>query len=137
MKRAGFTLIEFIAMISLILVIASIAVPNYMRVVDDNRLKADTATAFEIAKISESYYAQNKSGALSKEKLKAHVLRMYDGELPIPQYDTSARFEFELDSNGRATVRMIGAEASGTGVVLVDKGKLKEISLENLMGEDE
>lgn len=129
-------MIEFIAMISLILVIASIAVPNYMRVVDENRLKADTATAFEIAKISESYYAQNRSSALSKEKLQAHVLRMYDGALPIPQYDASARFEVELDSNGRATVRMASVETSGAGVVLVDKGKLKEMSLENLTGEE-
>lgn len=135
MKRAGFTLIEFIAIISLIMVIASIAVPNYSRIVDENRLKADAATALEIAKLSETYYAQHR-GSFSNDQLRSYLLKAYDGEMPKPQYDPSADFDWSIDSIGRATVRMTTKQLGGGNLVLVDRGKIKEPDLESLTGKE-
>lgn len=131
MNRQGFTLLEFVAVIALIMIIASIAIPNYTGMVDKNRLKADGVTAMEIAKISEGYYAENKAKAKSEESLKEYVKKVYGGEIPKPQYDATGSFKFSVDNTGRATVQLI-ATSLGGALTLVDKGKFKEPDFDNL-----
>lgn len=132
MKRRGFTLIEFVAMISLLMIIAAITIPSYSEIIDKQRLKADAATAAEMAKIAETCYAENKSRALNDAKLKDYVKKIYGGEFPVSQYDAQGSFEVELSEKGRATVRLRSSIVTGGAVVFVREGRFQEPDWESL-----
>ena len=48
-KKTGFTLIELIIVIAIIAILAAVAVPKYLQVKEKSNIKADIATAKELA----------------------------------------------------------------------------------------
>ena len=67
-KHKGFTLLEIIAVISLLIVLASISVPSYLNIVENQKKRADLATALQLAQMAKTYYIEKKD--TDKNKLK-------------------------------------------------------------------
>ena len=53
-KNRGFTLIELVAVITLLMLLASLALPKYTDIVDKQRLKTDASTAVQLASIADA-----------------------------------------------------------------------------------
>ncbi|MDO4720602.1 MAG: hypothetical protein Q4A78_08060 [Peptostreptococcaceae bacterium] len=134
MRKRGFTLIEFVAMVSLLMILAAIMTPSYTEIVDKQRLKADAATAVELAKIAETCYAEDKAKASDNAKLLQYVRKTCGGEIPVPQYDAGGSFEVSLSSRGRATV-VLKSSLAGGSLTLVKEGKFQEPDWEVLTKE--
>lgn len=50
-KKKGFTLIELIIVIAIIAILAAIAIPNFSKIREDSKVKADTASSDTIKKV--------------------------------------------------------------------------------------
>lgn len=115
--KKGFTLVEIIAVISLILIISSIAMPMYNKVVDRQKLKTDASTALQLSQIAKTYYIENK-GKPNAKTLDKYIEDIY-GSIPVSKYNGST-FKVTLDSsNGKVDVSIEGRQ-------IVNDGKLTE-----------
>ena len=79
-KRKGFTLIELMIVIAIIIILAAIAIPNYLRMTDRarrSRIAGDftsIATALEAYSVDwGSYPKQADAAAFGKNKLDSHI----------------------------------------------------------------
>jgi prepilin-type N-terminal cleavage/methylation domain len=82
LKNRGFTLIELVAVITLLMLLASLALPKYTEIVDKQRLKTDASTAVQLASIAETWYLENKtSSTFDVSKLTDHNKKKYMEEL--------------------------------------------------------
>ena len=102
----GFTLVELIAVVSLLMLIATLSFPKYSQIVDEQRLKLDAATAVQIGSIAESYYLQYKSSHIIDENsIKTYRENTY-GEKPKSKYIKDGEFKITLTDKGKANVSM-------------------------------
>lgn len=98
-KRFGFTLIEFLAVISLILLVAAISLPKYSDIVDKQRLKTDAATAIQLGKIAEMCYMEYKNlPGFDSGNIVKYVKESYDGDLKS-KYLKGEEFTITLNKN--------------------------------------
>lgn len=120
-KRLGFTLIEFLAVISLILLIAAISLPKYSEIVDNQRLKTDAATAIQLGKMAEMYYMENKNlPEFNPSNVGEYVKASYNGDLKS-KYMKGENFEITLTGNK--------ADVSLGNIKFVIKGEFNESSI--------
>ncbi|MBP2027845.1 prepilin-type N-terminal cleavage/methylation domain-containing protein [Acetoanaerobium pronyense] len=120
-KRLGFTLIEFLAVISLILLIAAISLPKYSEIVDNQRLKTDAATAIQLGKMAEMYYMENKNlPGFNPSKIEDYVKDSYNGDLKS-KYIKDEKFKITLTDNK--------ANVSLGSINFVVKGEFNESSI--------
>ena len=120
-KRLGFTLIEFLAVVSLILLIAAISLPKYSEIVDNQRLKTDAATAIQLGKMAEMYYMENKNlPGFSPSKIEEYVKASYNGDLKS-KYMKGENFKISLTENK--------ADVSLGNIKFVIKGEFNESSI--------
>lgn len=118
MKKRGFTLLEIIAVITLIVIVSSVAIPAYTRITDRQRLKTDMSTALELAQFAKTYYIDGKNEeGFSVDKVETYIEDIYE-EMPKSKFDNSP-FNVSLSENGKVDVSI----ASGK---LVENDKLIE-----------
>ncbi|MBS6062978.1 type II secretion system protein [Criibacterium bergeronii] len=116
-KRRGFTLLEIIAAITLMLVIVSAAMPVYSNIVEGQKLKTDKVTAMQISQIAKTYIIENKNTA-TQDEITDYVKQAYDGELPKPESSPNSEFSIVYNSENASVDVKIGDK------ILVDDGKL-------------
>ena len=116
-KKKGFTLLEIIAAVSLIVIISSVAIPMYMNIVDKQKYNTDLAVALQLEQQAKTYYIENKD--TDKTKLKNYIEEIY-GTMPKSKYN-GKEFTVEFDTAKKVTV-------SAGGKTFIDKGETKELN---------
>ena len=118
-KHKGFTLLEIIAVISLLIVLASISVPSYLNIVENQKKRADLATALQLAQMAKTYYIEKKD--TDKNKLKEYIIKNYE-EFPKSKY-SGEEFDISFDTNKRVN---ISTTKEGEKIEFVIGGKANE-----------
>lgn len=118
-KYKGFTLLEIIAVISLLIVLASITVPSYLNIVENQKKRADLATALQLAQMAKTYYIEKKD--TDKNKLKEYIIKNYE-EFPKSKY-SGEEFEISFDTNKKVN---ISTTKEGEKIEFVIGGKANE-----------
>ncbi|GKU26422.1 hypothetical protein CFOLD11_32490 [Clostridium folliculivorans] len=110
-KKKGFTLIELIIVIAIIAIIAAIAVPNYTKVRNDSRVKADKESAETVKKITQTLLIDgtlsNSDGsvtltftnkALTSAVSGSKTLTDYYKDVKAPQEDGATTYAITISS---------------------------------------
>lgn len=118
-KYKGFTLLEIIAVISLLIVLASITVPSYLNIVENQKKRADLATALQLAQMAKTYYIEKKD--TDKNKLKEYIIKNYE-EFPKSKY-SGEEFDISFDTNKKVN---ISTTKEGEKIEFVIGGKANE-----------
>lgn len=118
-KHKGFTLLEIIAVISLLIVLASISVPSYLNIVENQKKRADLATALQLAQMAKTYYIEKKD--TDKDKLKEYIIKNYE-EFPKSKY-SGEEFDISFDTNKKVN---ISTTKEGEKIEFVIGGKANE-----------
>ena len=118
-KYKGFTLLEIIAVISLLIVLASITVPSYLNIVENQKKRADLATALQLAQMAKTYYIEKKD--TDKNKLKEYIIKKYE-EFPKSKY-SGEEFDISFDTNKKVN---ISTTKEGEKIEFVIGGKANE-----------
>lgn len=118
-KHKGFTLLEIIAVISLLIVLASITVPSYLNIVENQKKRADLATALQLAQMAKTYYIEKKD--TDKNKLKEYIIKNYE-EFPKSKY-SGEEFDISFDTNKKVN---ISTTKEGEKIDFVIAGKANE-----------
>lgn len=101
-SKKGFTLMEIIAVISLILVVSSIAIPVYSKVVDKQKLKTDLATASQLMQTARTYYIEKKGKVTDFSGIDSYITDIY-GETPKSKYN-GQNFSVNISSDGKVNI---------------------------------
>lgn len=118
-KHKGFTLLEIIAVISLLIVLASITVPSYLNIVENQKKRADLAAALQLAQMAKTYYIEKKD--TDKDKLKEYIIKNYE-EFPKSKY-SGEEFDISFDTNKKVN---ISTTKEGEKIEFVISGKANE-----------
>jgi hypothetical protein len=118
-KHKGFTLLEIIAVISLLIVLASISVPSYLNIVENQKKRADLATALQLEQMAKTYYIEKKD--TDKNKLKEYIIKNYE-EFPKSKY-SGEEFDISFDTNKKVN---ISTTKEGEKIEFVIGGKANE-----------
>ena len=118
-RHRGFTLLEIIAVISLLIVLASITVPSYINIVENQKKRADLATALQLAQIAKTYYIETKD--TTQSKLKEYIIKNY-GEYPKSKYN-GQEFDISFDTNNKVN---ISVTKDGETINFVIEGKANQ-----------
>ena len=92
-NKRGFTLIELIVVLAVLAIILAIAVPRFVNIQDESRIKADAATAEQIIKAARLMEARRNDG---NETTHGGTSSNWDDDImawPTPESGD----EFELD----------------------------------------
>lgn len=100
----GFTIVELVISLAIIIIILSIAVPNFMKYTEKARETADKASARIIALAAEMAIIDEKLDKITLSDLKS---KGYLDTIPIPQVKDKKAFVIKLD-NSRITVSYDG-----------------------------
>lgn len=120
-KKKGFTLIELIIVIAIIAILALIAVPKFGSVQKDAKIKADVASAKQIANVTSMLLTQGVLDTPTKSANSKMVkVAFYDANkedniknnlqtVPVPELKTNQHFYVGVDQNGGVIV-FVGAD---------------------------
>ena len=118
-RHRGFTLLEIIAVISLLIVLASITVPSYINIVENQKKRADLATALQLAQMAKKYYIETKD--TTQSKLKEYIIKNYE-EYPKSKYN-GQEFDISFDTNNKVN---ISVTKDGETINFVIEGKANQ-----------
>ena len=118
-RHRGFTLLEIIAVISLLIVLASITVPSYINIVENQKKRADLATALQLAQMAKTYYIETKD--TTQSKLKEYIIKNYE-EYPKSKYN-GQEFDISFDTNNKVNVSVT---KDGETINFVIEGKANQ-----------
>ncbi|MBU3098287.1 MULTISPECIES: pilus assembly FimT family protein [Clostridium] len=125
-KRKGFTLVELIIVISIIGILAVIAVPKFSGVLKDAKVKADVASAKVIA---DATYAQIAKGeivpitagitaVIGKDAAgEGKKITDYIQKVPTPKATSTANFTVVINSEADVSVKVGDDELYPTPIV--------------------
>lgn len=118
-RHKGFTLLEIIAVISLLIVLASITVPSYINIVENQKKRADLATALQLAQMAKTYYIETKD--TTQSKLREYIIKNYE-EYPKSKYN-GQEFDISFDTNNKVN---ISVTKDGETINFVIEGKANQ-----------
>jgi len=118
-RHKGFTLLEIIAVISLLIVLASITVPSYINIVENQKKRADLATALQLCEIAKTYYIETKD--TTQSKLREYIIKNYE-EYPKSKYN-GQEFDISFDTNNKVN---ISVTKDGETINFVIEGKANQ-----------
>lgn len=122
MKKRGFTLLEVIAIISLIVIVSSVAIPAYTKITDRQRLKTDMSTALELSQIAKTYYIDHKNDkGFNVSKVSEYIKDVYE-EIPKSKFDNS-EFTITLSEKGKVDVSI------NSGILVKDDKLVEDIDI--------
>ena len=120
--KKGFTLLEIIAVISLLIVISSMAIPAYTGIVDTQKKRADVATALQLCEIAKTYYIETKDNDATK--LKAYITEQFGGDYPKSKYNNT-EFSVTFGTGNKPSVSI--ADGSTTLYLVTDGNANKDL----------
>ena len=118
-RHKGFTLLEIIAVISLLIVLASITVPSYINIVENQKKRADLATALQLAQMAKTSYIETKD--TTQSKLREYIIKNYE-EYPKSKYN-GQEFDISFDTNNKVN---ISVTKDGETINFVIEGKANQ-----------
>ena len=123
-KNHGFTLIELIGVLGILIVIMSISIPTFKGIVEDQKIKADMATAAQIARIAE-LWSEEQNLTLStyvevndNSEVGRYIIKSFKNKKPKISYMEEGSWYLNIDNNHLASVKLGNIE-------LVKSGELK------------
>lgn len=119
-NKRGFTLIELIVVLAVLAIILAIAIPRFVTIQDESRIKADVATAEQIIKAARLMEARRNDGNYTDDDNWDNNIMAW----PTPESGTA----FTLKYNPPAAELPDGADADNLYVVTwkVSKGSVAE-----------
>lgn len=111
--QKGFTLIELILVISIIAIITTIAIPNFMEHLNHAKIQADQSNAVLIVNATLSAIANNEIHPPSSSKWKIidkdeelSVIKkyLYGETFPIPQKSSGNSFIIQIHNTGKVNI---------------------------------
>lgn len=103
-NRKGFTLIELIVVLAVLVVIAAIAVPRFLGVQEKAKESADQTTVDSIARAAELYYAQTSDSTITLAELESGN---YIDSFTSLQSESTTGATITLDAGtGKVTVKI-------------------------------
>lgn len=116
-NKKGFTLVELIIVLAVLVIIAAIAVPRFAKVQNDAKIDADYTTAKTIAKAVEMYMASTDGYNLGDTVTMSGIVSAgFLNSTPKEQYFDASSFSFSIDSS--TGVITVTAKDGGTSKTL-------------------
>jgi len=92
-NKRGFTLIELIVVLAVLAIILAIAIPRFVTIQDESRIKADAATAEQMIKAARLMEARRNDGNHTTETTWDHDIMAW----PTPESGDEDDGKFTLD----------------------------------------
>ena len=130
MKKKGFTLIEFLAVIVILAVIALIATPAVLNIIEDSKKAAAEASARNVVSAAKTYYLQNIMDNINTDKIDlSNSPFTYDGDKVSKGY---LKYDKEGNAYGKMYISGYCIEISANGTINSNKESEKNCTFEEV-----
>ena len=130
MKKKGFTLIELLSVIVILAVIALIATPAVLNIIEDSKKAAAEASARNVVSAAKTYYLQNIMDNINTDKIDlSNSPFTYDGDKASKGY---LKYDKEGNAYGKMYISGYCIEISANGTINSNKESEKNCTFEGV-----